>query len=198
MNSNRIALFQFATLAWLAALMWLAAGCRSEQPPADPAPSPNLNGLSTAVAEIAGVIETATAAAPAIETPTPAPPSIVGRWRRDFIAEGLTYTTIIEFFADGRFSATVSGRFSPCLLLLSELCELLPAEMPLALTYTGVYDFTDADHVRLEIEETVDPTAAFFLKEFDQQLEAFRVARPDVDMLELEQDGIVYEYVHGA
>lgn len=139
------------------------------------------------------------AAPSATLAPTPAPTAtpeaavIVGRWRQEVAEEGLNYVTIIEFFADGLFSATVNGVFSPC-LILPDFCGLMPDEMPLGLTYTGRYEFIAAARVRLDIEEPIDDLSGNILPQFDQQLEAFAVDRPDAGSLILEQDGHTFVY----
>lgn len=169
--------------ALLLLLLALSAACRQSPPvvenPGPPTPS---------------AIEPSPIAATTAPTATPdLAAAIVGRWRQEVAEEGLSYITVIEFFADGLFSATVNGVFSPC-LILPDFCGLLPDEMPLGLTYTGRYEFIAAARVRLDIEEPVDPMSGSFLPQFNQRLEAFAVDRPDAETLILEQDGRTFIY----
>lgn len=178
----RNAVTAFLTTAILAVSL---LGCRE-------APGPTATPTIVATMIATSAPPTATPAPP---TSTPEPLQIIGRWRHEHAEEGLTYSAIIEFFADGQFSAIVEGQVSPCLILLeTELCELFPGYLPFALSLSGPYLFLAEDRIRIEIEEAIDPTLARFLKQFDQRLEAFNVALPDDNTLILEQDGVNYVY----
>ena len=162
-------------------------GCREPSPPAPPtvaAPIMEPSALPTATPAPTEI--------PTI-TPDPLPVQIIGRWRSENAEDGLAYVTVIEFFADGLFSAIVEGQVSPC-LLLPDFCGLFPDQLPFALSFSGPYLFLDEERIRLEIEEEIDPTIAYFLKQFDQRLEAFNIVRLEANTLVLQQDGVSYVY----
>jgi hypothetical protein len=190
-------IIRLAALLLLALAVTAGASCRNEPLPNRPMVAVPSTALWVAPAMAPTTAPTAapTATPTVAPTATPEPAAaVVGRWRYEHAEEGLAHAIVIEFFADGLFSAVVEGVVSPCLLLPIDLCQLMPMEMPFALVYSGRYLSIAADRVRLDIEQPIDPTLALFLKQFDQQLEAFDVSRPDDDTLVLEQDGLAYTY----